>query len=233
MKTKTRHGMLLATATAAGLCLSSTVQAAELQLDINAIVAQAYAGSNGSGGTSAFGGAWTGIAGQGHSGSLVLSVGGSSALAGVLIDGVAQTITGWSLSSFSGTINLVDGVVTGGGFAVTVTDGSVFDSYTASIVSNSGTVSGGGVPPVSPPFEIKGLTFAGTFSGSTFAGVDVSQWFNYNGILPGNFVNFAYDPDSTGLDSNANIDIFVAIPLPSAGLMGLAGMGLVAVRRRR
>jgi hypothetical protein len=226
--------LILGMLAVAGMGISTaSTQASILQFDVNALTAQAYAGSNGTGGTSAFGGAYTGIAGQGHTGSLVLSTGTSSVLNGILINSVSQTIpTGWSLSSFTATINLVDGVVKGGGLSLSATNGIMTDSYSAMIFANSGVVAGGGFPPVNPPFSVSGLTYAGTFSGSTFAGIDVAQWFAYSGALPGNFINFEYRPNSAGFDSTVDIDIFVAIPLPSAGLMGLAGIGLVAVRRR-
>lgn len=232
---KVKRGLVLAIAVGMA-AVAGNVSAGVLQFDVNAITAQAYAGPNGSGGTSAFGGQWTGVPGQGHTGSIVLATGTNSALADLLINGISQSITPtWSLGSFSGTINLVDGVVTGGGFSLSATDGSSTDTYSAVILGGSGIVTGvGGTPPnQTAPFSISGLTFAGTFSSNSFAGVDVSQWFAYSGALPGNFFNFDYTPQSNGLDDSVDIDIFVAIPLPSAGLMGLAGLGLLGVRRRR
>ena len=75
-----------------------------LQIDINVLQAQSVdTNSN----NVAFGGVT-------HTGSIVLSSGPNSALAGILLNSVSQSITPGQLASFSGVIDLVNGGVTGG-----------------------------------------------------------------------------------------------------------------------
>lgn len=165
------------------------------------------------------------------SGTISLSKDANASFNGVKINEVDQGVdlSTWTLSAFTGSITLSSGTVTGGSFSVSVTDGSTTDTYAATITSSSGDVdtqSGQG-------FNIDGLTFAGTFSSSTFAGVDVSNAFSIQ-PLTGSFLNFAFSPDSSGFDSDADMDIFVVIPLPAGAGLGLAGLaGLACVRRRR
>ena len=168
--------------------------------------------------------------GLSHTGTLTLSGSGTLAglvgtqLAAVLIDDLAVPFS-WSSISVSGSISLVLGGVTGGSFTVTV-DGT--DVYTATILTGSGMVN----PQAGQGFTIDGLTFMGTFSSTSWAGVDVSA-FDAVEPLNGNFLTLSYSPDAAGKDTSADMEVFVVIPLPfTAGLasLGLAGL---ACRRQR
>lgn len=200
-----------------------------LHLDVNSIRVQVQ---NGSGANSAFGG-------LSHTGSINFSFqAGATELLAVQtqINGgapVNQNFSG-SLTNFTGTVNLVNGQVTGGNLAATVNGD---DSYSASITPNVGSVSnfvGGG-------FKVEGLTFNGMFTDATFGNVDISPWFNSQSIggLLGSFLQFNFNPDSSGA-AFTDMDIFVnaqVIPLPPAAWTGVATLaGLMVagyVRRRR
>lgn len=190
-----------------------------LQLDVNSITAQAQDA----------GGANVAFGGTTHTGSLEMGVDGNAELNDILLNGTSiGPAAGWSLSDYDGTIDLNNGMVTGGSFTVEVSDGVSTDTYMADIVSGSGMVTTGATG-----FAIDGLTFNGFFSGSTFAGVDVSDWFTEQ-PLQGSFLEFAFNPDAAGLDNDANVDIFVPVPLPTPAAMGAAGLiGLAGLRRRR
>ncbi|MEM1183415.1 MAG: hypothetical protein AAGI53_00235 [Planctomycetota bacterium] len=127
---------------------------------------------------------------------------------------------------FDMSIELTNGVVTGGSLSVMANG----DIYTASVVSGVGSVFE--FPPNSGNFNILGLTFDGEFSGDTFAGIDVSR-FNAGEPLGGSFIEFVYRPNSSGFDGTGDIDVFVTIPLPTASGLALAGLGGLAVTRRR
>ncbi len=203
-------------AAGAAIAIASVASAGTiLQIDVNGLTATSGAGF-----------------GTGYSGAVNLNSDGDSTFEGVKIAGVDQGVNTlvWSLSSFSGVINLVGGAVTGGNFSVSVTDGFNTDTYAASITSGSGQVN----TQAGQGFTIDGLTFAGSFSGGTFAGVNVAAW--SGNALIGSFLNFAFQPDVQGFDNDADIDIFVessVIPLPAGAGLGLAGlMGLACTRRR-
>ena len=219
---------LLCAAVGTVLAAGSAAWAAPVfHFDINGITVQATTAGSG---TSAFGG-------LSHTGSLIFGFQpGASHIEGIDIQETIggapqhQNFTG-SLTNFTGTVNLVDGHVTGGNF--TVTAGG--DTYSADVVPNVGAVSnyvGGG-------FKLEGLTFNGHFSDNTFGNIDVSQWFNVqnqlNGLI-GSFLQFNWQPNANGF-SNADMDIFVdVVPLPPAawtGLATLAGIGLTGYIRRR
>lgn len=208
--------ILAALVAAAGSGVASAATS-ELQLDVNALNGQATDGNGNN----------TGFGGLTHTGSVVLTNDINSALSAVLIDGTNQGITPGQLSSFSGTIDLVLGAVTGGSLSMTLLNG---DTFMATIVGGQGQVntqSGQG-------FQIDGLVTSALFGPgpSFFAGVDISPF--YNGQpLNGSFLNFTFTPDANGNDANTDIDIFVVIPSPLAG--GMAGIGLMglAARRRR
>jgi hypothetical protein len=166
----------------------------------------------------------------GFTGTISLSHDANSTLNGIKIDGTTQTIgAGFVLSSLSGSITTVAGAVTGGSFSVSVFDGFTTDTYTASIVAGSGLINS----QAGQGFTIDGLTFSGLFSGTSFAGVDVTTW-DSNEPLGGSFLNFAFDPGAGTTDSDADLDVFVMVPLPTGAGLGLAGLfGLGAMRRRR
>lgn len=212
------------------LCAAAAASADNsLHLDVNGAAFQIH---DGSGANSAFGG-------LGHTGSIVFSFApGTTQLVGIDTQNgsnapVNQNFSG-SLTNFTGTINLVNGQVTGGNLSVQV-NGS--DSYSASITPNIGSVSmfvGGG-------FKVEGLTFNGMFSGPNFGNVDVSPWFNSQGPggLLGSFLQFNFNPDASGAGFS-DMDVFVrpqVIPVPPAAWTGIATLaGVMAagyVRRRR
>ena len=193
-------------------------------LDINKVEAQAKRanGNNGFGGLT-------------HTGSIQLSKGVNTVLAGVLIDGVVQTISTSVVTAFTGLITFNMGQVTGGNFALTMNDGSVF---TTDILGGSGMIVNQVLPGGVQGFSIDGLTFNGLFNSSTFVGVDISTWFN-NQPLDGSFINFAFAPNAQGR-STSDIDIFIptddrppVIPAPLGAGMGLVGLAGLAARRRR
>jgi len=198
----------LALLAGAGVASANSV----LQIDVNSLTATAGPGF-----------------GTGYTGSVNLSTNANSELAGILIGGSSQMISG-TLSSFAGAINLVNGQVDGGSFTVTVleSDNVTLSTYSATINDTAGQVN----TQAGQGFSIDGLTFDGTFSSATFAGVDVSKWFD-NQPLTGSFIQFAFNPNAQGVDGDSDIDIFVTVPLPAGGMMAFAGLaGLASVRRR-
>ncbi len=197
---------------------SSALAVTTVQIDVNGLSSQAQVFQGGGWVNAAFGGTT-------HTGRLSLTHDVNSVLAGVALDGVSQSLTS-SLASFAGTIELINGFVNGGSFTVTNLDGS---SYTASIVAGVGRVN----TQVGQGFRIDGLTFQGLFSGPLFAGANVNPFFSVQPLF-GSFLHFAFNPNAQGLDSDADIDIFATIPLPtSAGLATVGLLGLAGVRRRR
>lgn len=184
-----------------------------LQIDVNSLTATAVAGSFGTG----------------YTGSVQLTTNANSELAGILIGGASQSISG-TLADFTGKIDIVAGAVAGGSFTVQVleSDAVTLNTYTATIKSGIGQVN----TQAGQGFSIDGLTFDGAFSSSVFAGVDVSRWFDEQ-PLTGSFIQFAFNPNAQGRDNDSDIDIFVTVPLPAGGAMAFAGLaGLMGVRRR-
>ncbi|MEX2217586.1 MAG: hypothetical protein WD749_02405 [Phycisphaerales bacterium] len=217
-------GAAVATVLAAGAAVSG---APIFHFDVNGLTVQARDASGASG---TFGG-------LSHTGSLSFGFqGGVSQIAAI---GIQETIGGASqnqnftgvLTSFTGTVNMVNGRITGGTFRITAGE----DFYQADIVPQVGAVSnyvGGG-------YKLDGLTFNGQFGDSQFVNVDVSPWFNMQhlaGGLFGSFLQFNWAPNASGF-SYADMDVFVdVIPLPPAawtGMATLAGIGLIGYIRRR
>lgn len=194
---------------------SLATAAHQLQLDVNALNGQSY---DSGGNAAAFGGTT-------HTGSIMLSGGINSALEEILINGAPQGIASGQFMSFSGTINLVNGGVTGGSLSLTLQNA---DTFTASIVGGVGQVN----TQAGQGFSIDGLLTNALFSSASFAGVDITDWFSEQPIN-GSFLNFAFNPNGSGADTDTDIDIFVVVPSPVAG--GMAGVGLLglAARRRR
>ena len=129
------------------------------------------------------------------------------------------------LTSVAGTINVLNGLVTGGSMLVQVNGNTATpDTYTTQVVPNSGSIQN----YVAGGFTVQGLTFQGTFSDGLFGNVNVAQFL---GSLTGSFLQFNFAPNGNG-GGFADIDLFVVAPAPgSLGL--LAGAGLLAARRRR
>jgi hypothetical protein len=209
------QGIRLGVVAGAACAFAASAQANTLlQIDLNSLTATAS-----SAGFS-----------TGFTGTISLAHDANSTLNGVKIDGTSQTIgAGFVLSSLSGSITTVAGAVTGGSFSVSVFDGFTTDTYSASIVAGSGSINS----QAGQGFTIDGLTFSGFFSSSSFAGVDVTLW-DSNEPLTGSFLNFAFDPGAGTTDSDADLDVFVVVPLPASGGLCLAGLlGLAGARRRR
>lgn len=210
MASKTLIAAFAGLAVAAGHASAASL----LQLDVNTLTAQAQ---DAAGGNSAFGG-------TNHTGSVAFSANANSTLVDLFIDGQAQNIAAGQLSTFTGVINLVNGAVTGGSLNVTLANA---DTFNADIVPGIGQVNqavgfGG--------FFIDGLLANATFSGASYAGADVSDFFNAQ-PLTGSFVSFQFNPNANGRSNMTDIDIWV-VPAPaSMALLGLGG--LVAARRRR
>lgn len=218
------NGRNVAAVAAVGLAASVASATTTLQFDINQLGVQAR---NSSGGNSPFGGVT-------HTGSVHLSMGPTILLAILRNSGAGfadQHFSG-SLTGLTGDINTVNGAVTGGSLSWTVNSG---DTYSARIAADSGhiahTSSNGG-------FTIDGLTFDGRFTDGSFGNVDVSDFFNRQGAngLGGSYLNFNFTLNQQG-HGTADMDAFVTVPLPPAGLAGLGGLGAVAglsaFRRRR
>lgn len=215
----------LAAVMAVGTAASAQLR---MQFDVNGMTFQAR---DTSGAATAFGGLT-------HTGAVSL---GFSPTAPTVLNGVAlrvgggpstpQTV-GFGLTSFVGTINLTNGLVTGGNIFLQIANG---DTYRTDIRVGAGTVT----PFVGGGFKIEGLTFNGKFSDSQFGLIDVSPFFSAQtrpGQLLGDFIQFNFEPDARG-GGFADMDLFVVVPLPPAGWAGLGTLaGVMAigyVRRRR
>lgn len=221
--------MGMAVALSAAVCTAGVAQAElTLQLDINAIGIQV---KDGSGNPTAFGGLT-------HTGSIELSYDPSFTIlnevaiqagSGPFVD---QNFSG-TLSDISGSIELNNGVVVGGSLTVEVNAGG--DWYMAEVRPNSGMVQTATTPG---GFKIDALTFKGEFSDDMFGNVDVEPWFLAQGqglALEGSLLKFNFQPDQNGVGFG-DLDAFVVVPLPPAGLAGLsvlAAVGGVSVVRRR
>jgi len=208
------HRTILGVALCAGLAVGAEARAAftTLQIDLNALAASAGAPFD-----------------ESFTGTLHLTTDGDASLNALERDGVTAPIGAqWSLDAFTGEINFASGVVTGGFLSLSVTDTITTDTFDADIVAQSGQISA----QADQGFFIDGLLFSGLFSGLSFAGVDVSDWFNAQ-PLTGSFLQFEFSPDEGGSDRDTDLDIFVIVPAPGpAAALGLA-LGAGALRRRR
>lgn len=214
----------------AGIAVAGFASAASaggtLQLDVNSMTVQAKDSADGMGSNVAFGG-------ESHSGSVLFGIDGNSNLNDILLNGTSVgpvPDANWSLTDVSGFINLNNGDVTGGQFTIEISNSVTLDvdTYTAQIVASSGEVN-----DEAPGFAIDGMTFQGFFDDAEFGGVDTSEWFN-NQPLFGSFTNFAFNPNMSGFDGDANLDVFIPVPLPAgAGLAAAGLLGVVSVRRRK
>lgn len=206
-----KRSTILAAALVAAAATASQA-ATTLQLDLNSIVVSGGAGFD-----------------QNFSGTLTLGTDANSSLAGILLNGTGiGPGAGWSLSSLVGTIDISGGTISGGSFTITAGDGISTDTYTAAIVNGVGSITfEAGIG-----WRLNGVTFNGLFSGDTFAGTDVSV-FNAAEPLSGAFTEFAFSPDAAGIDTDANMDVFVTIPLPTTAAMASLPLLGLAVRRRR
>lgn len=223
--------ILMVFAAVAALGARNAEAGSELQFDLNSITTTITDNTNG------------GVFDTSFTGSLRLGHDDNSVLSRIIIDGASVGFDndlsdgdGWALSHLSAKINIVNGDVVGGfvyieaeryagGVATADTD-----TYTADIAAGIGGVRA----QAGQGYTIDGLTIQGMFSDHTFAGVDVTPWFNAQ-PLAGSFLNFSFDPGENpfGSDENSHLDVFVVVPLPLPGLIGLAGGGFLTIIRRR
>lgn len=204
-----RIATMLGAAAALGIATSATA-AFELQIDIDGVTMDA-------------GGAFDVNT---YTGTMNFSMNSGTSLAGIFIDSTGQTVTA-TLASLSGSVNYVNAQATGGSFTVMLSDGS---SYSASVDTGPSFLF-----PDANGFSGDGGTEFGNFSnlvgGNLFGGVDVTPW-NYNNSI-GFFFFSEYNPDGAGVDTAANLNLFVNVPSPGLAAFGLAGIGAGLRRRRR
>ncbi len=192
----------------------------ELQFDWNSVTAQS---KDAAGVDSAFGG-------LSHTGSIVFSDDANSGL--LLTEDFSGFPTNTYINTGSnpavnlmGEIELVNGIVVGGFFAVEANG----DTYDAQIRANSGAVSA-----KANGFTLDGLTFNGTFSDDNFDGIDVTNFFDFNGQNPGSFLQILFNPNASGQDVSGDLEITATvIPMPLPAAMATVGLAAVATRRRR
>ncbi len=218
------QGLVSAMVLAAGAAANA---APVLQFDVNGFSTQAVNASNA---PSPFGGV-------NHTGAVRFSA-GAGTLNGIFIQSnpsgpfTNANFSGYTMTGFTGEVDLSNGQVTGGSVTLTISNG---DAYTCNITPGIGAVStfvGGG-------FKIEALTRNGLFNDSQFGNVNVAPWFNTQGAngLPGSFLQFNFNPNADG-SSPSDMDLFVdgtvVAPLPPAAWAAMATLaGVVAVRRLR
>ncbi|MFA9477543.1 hypothetical protein ACERK3_04460 [Phycisphaerales bacterium AB-hyl4] len=212
--TKFMGSATLALGMTLGFSAADADAATVLRMDINNVVAD-----------------WDGVAGDSFgssaSGILSLSFGNLTNLDSIQINSVEQVgLTG--IQDFVGSIVINNGYVVDGGF--TVTDLSS-NTYSADFVNGQVFNIGGDVGP----FLVSGGTNNGVFSGSSFAGIDVSQWFTPGEAYNGLYTEFRYDGNS--IDNSTEFHASVVVPTPAAALAGLPMLGVLGlgymIRRRR
>ncbi|MBL9030768.1 MAG: hypothetical protein JNM80_03565 [Phycisphaerae bacterium] len=219
---------LAATVAAAGLALPAMAQTRVAQFDINNLKFQARDNA----------GAPVPFGGVSHTGSITMAddVGITELLSVAMQTGggpfVPDPLFNGILTSASVTINLLNGMVTGGALSFDVNLGPANggDRYSA-VIGAGGFVS----PFVGGGFKIEALSTTGAFSDPNFAGVAIPDFFSAQSTPPfllGAFLAFKVNPDGSGSGYN-DMDVFVQnIPTPgSLGLLALSGV--LATRRKR
>jgi hypothetical protein len=215
-----------------GRVAQSAQAATDLNIDLNRITVQARDAADAK--NLSFGSSFTGL--------LKLSL-GSGYLNDVMIDGQPQSAMSGTLTGLSGILSLTNGVVTGGNVTVTITGDGGSQVYQATSMSNPSK----SVSSFSPYMVVGGA--AGMFSGSVFAGVDVSD-FASRQLLDASFTLTRFTPAVSGAgvggSNNVNLDLQVFAPSPSGGgpnisvpepasgaLLGIGVLGLMGRRSRR
>lgn len=222
--------VLAKAAAATALALFAQVGLAQdrvLQFDLNALGFQSY---DAAGAPVPFGGAT-------HTGTVEFSdVAGVTGLESISISTggggfVNQPGEPWNLTNAVMSVNLVNGVVTGGELVIDISGGGGGggDTYSAGIAPG-GTVS----PFVGGGFLLEALTISGAFSDASYGPVNVSDFFAAQGTPPflqGSFLNFNFDPAPNG-SGFADAEVFVS-NIPSPGSLGCIAAGMVIAARRR
>lgn len=213
----------------AGLALPAMAQTRVAQFDINNLKFQAR---NGAGAPIPFGGV-------NHTGALTMTadVGITDLLTVSIQTGggpyVPDPLFSGLLTSASISINLLNGMVTGGtlSFDVNLGPANGGDRYSA-VIGAGGFVT----PFVGGGFKVEALSTTGAFSDANFAGVPIPDFFSAQSTPPfllGSFLAFKINPDGNG-SGYSDMDVFVQnIPTPgSLGLLALSGV-LVSRRKRK
>ncbi len=184
-----------------------SVRADILQLDINALTAQAVDP------------AW----GLAYTGTISVQNNAASTLAAILIEGSNQSFSG-SIASLAGSLTLSAGSVTGGALSLTMSEGS---SFGATVVPGTGSVH----VQVGEGFQVDALMQSGAFNGPTFAGVNVAAWAGNQ--LPASMLLSSFGPDAAGLDVDTDLELFVDVPAPGSVVLAGVGAWTIIGRRRR
>jgi len=148
-----------------------------------------------------------GFNGLSHTGTVVLTADGNSSMNGLLIDGTDQAGFNGVLADFQGTIDLANGVVTGGAFTITLASGAVYHAMVKPVAGSVQTAAG-----LNGPFTIDEFMRAGEFNGleggTDFGNVDVSFWNAREPLDNGSFLLQKLD-GAGGTDDDVDIDLFV------------------------
>lgn len=193
----------------------------ELQFDLNSITISAMDDQEGA----------SSFDGLTHTGLLVLSSDADSALT-TYVDGsgLPALLRGGPMGAFSfdGIIELVNGEIVGGAFSIEV-DGTVVSTAVMPDqggVNNQMTVTGGA-------FRLDGRTENGAISDDMLGNIDVSN-FGLTAYI-GNFLGIDFTPNAAGVDSSADLEIFITsqVPAPAPLAISALGVSLLAVNRRR
>lgn len=234
MKTGTIFGMALV-----GIVASAAVAQpfSQLKYDINEFEMNMYAGANGTGAQFA---TITSGGGLNFTGSWVMSFDANTFLTNNLVRGndlplgfgpfsAAGTAV---LNDFTATLNFVNGSVVDGTFSVSADSiGGNSDVLNGTFANNGTSSLQGG--PNGPYFvfgSVMSASFADDASDSIYGqNVDISEFINGGNNFFGAFAEILVADNG----SQADFDLLVIVPTPGTAMIGLAGVGMLAGRRRR
>jgi hypothetical protein len=146
-----------------------------------------------------------------------------------------------------GDIRLINGDITGGVITLIARLGNANETYQFNVAPGTGSLH---KVPLVNSYLLAGLTYNGIFNSGDFGGVDVGFWRDQQPVI-GSFLQFDYNPTSSGLDQSANLDVAVfgesfsqlqtpdgrtdPVPLPKTvwgGAVLMMGWGLTQRRGR-